>query len=488
MRARWLSVVLAVTWALGVSGGGVAEGQVLGAAAQDRAVSGGKAYMARRGLKALGLTLMVPRRYAKTLVDEIQAFEEKTGIGVKRYVEVSEKEALERLREEAGSRSGGVDFFLAPPTVVPESAELGLLLPLDGFIRAGRPDVEKVAPAFRHGSRYSGKTYGLLADGAVPVLALRQDLTALPAERSAFKRKFGWEPDCPDTWSQWRQLAEFYTRESTEGKFSKYYGALSARSRGWGWRWWLQRYYSKGKLPFDERMTPTLESPEAVATTKEYIEIAKYMPDDSRVWTQEEAVSAFLQGNIFSILTYPSAARSIRRPAASAVAGKVKFCTVPGSLVEGGPFRRALQIRGAVWLINRYGRHPEAAYWLIQWLTSGTVSARLASKPGSAFTPHREDVLKDPKVAAAYTPQLLEIIAKLTQVAAPEILLVGAERYHEALDRNLFEALTAAVSPEEAMKRTAEAWKHITEAVGLKKQIPAWRSFREGLPKKDLPE
>ncbi|MFQ5692301.1 MAG: hypothetical protein ACE5IM_04570, partial [Nitrospinota bacterium] len=189
-----------------------------------------------------------------------------------------------------------------------------------------------------------------------------------------------------------------------------------------------------------------------------------------------------------SILTYQSAIRAVNGPGGSKVAGKVKFCAVPGSLVQGGPFRRALQVNGFAWMINRYGRYPEAAYWLIQWLTSGQVSANLAARPGSGFSPTQAGHFEQPKVVGALTPELTAILAKLTQVAVPEMLLVGADRYHEALDRNLFAALAGEISPEEAMKRTADAWETITEEVGRKRQREAWRGFLQRLPKKDVPD
>ena len=488
MRTRWFFVFFAVLSLSGVVGGGDAVGLILGSSAEERAVNGAKAYLARQGEKTVVLSVVVPRRYAKAVLKEIQEFEQKTGVIVRNFVEVDESALLGRLREEAASKTGRVDLILAPPRVVPEAAEARVLLALDDFIREGRPDLKEVAPLFRAQGRYRGKTYGLFANGEMLVLAIRRDLTTLRAERSAFKRKYGWEPDCPDTWKQWRQLAEFYTRESKDGKFSKYYGASGVRSLSQGWRWWLQRYYSKGKLPFDEWMNPTLDSRKGVETTKEYIEIVKYMPDESTTWTPEEGVASFMQGNVFSILTHASAVHTIKNSGNSTVGGKVKFCMVPGSLVEGGPFRRAMQAGAAVWLVSRYSRYPEAGYWLAQWLTSSRVSAEWVAKPRSNFSPHQRGHFKHPKITAAYTPELIRIIARLTQVVVPEILLMGADEYHEALARHLFGAVTGSLSPEEAMKQTAAKWTEITERIGRKRQMSAWESFLRGLPKRDFPE
>ena len=147
-----------------------------------------------------------------------------------------------------------------------------------------------------------------------------------------------------------------------------------------------------------------------------------------------------------------------------------------------------MQAGGAVWLVSRYSRYPEAGYWLAQWLTSSRVSAEWAAKPRSNFSPHQLGHFKHPKITAAYTPELIRIIARLTQVVVPEILLMGADEYHEALARHLFGAVTGSLSPEEAMKQTAAEWTKITEKIGRKRQMNAWESFLRGLPKRDFPE
>ncbi len=486
---RRRSILAAALGLWAVLGADWAAGQMLGATPAARALSGGKAALMRRGVKTVDLTIVVPQHYAKTLGKAVEEFRLKTGITVKDMLVVSERDVLRRMRAEATSKAGRLDLFLAPSTGIPEGVESRALLPLDDLIRVGRPDLNAEVPAFRSLGRYRSKTYGLFANTEVLVLVIRRDLMALPAERSTFKRKYGWDPDCPDSWLQWKQLAEFFTRESTDEKnASKYYGALGVRSLGQGWRWWLQRYYSKGKTPFDEEMNPTLDSPEAVEATKEYVEISKYMPEASMAWTREETVSAFLKGKVFSILTVASAVHAIKRPGRSKVANKVKFCTVPGSLVGGGPFRRALSMGSVLWQISRYSPYPEAAYWLAQWLTSPKVSTGLVARPNSNFTPHRSTHFEHPKVKASYTPKLIGILKGLMQVMVPEIPLVGAAEYHEVLSRNLFEAVPGTLSPRDAMMGTLKEWKEIAAKLGRKRQIQAWKSHLRGLPKNDIPE
>jgi multiple sugar transport system substrate-binding protein len=442
--------------------------------------------MVRQSQKSVELTVVIPKPYTKDLVEKFEEFEKKTGIAVKTLIEVGEGEILQRLRMEGTFRAGRVDVFLAPPLAITESADA--LLPLDDFIRAGRPDLHRIPRGFRRQGLHSGKRYGLFANGKILVLAIRRDLTALGLERNAFKKKFRWAPGCPDTWKQWLELSHFYTRTSENGEFPKYYGAMASRSLGQGWRWWLLRFYSKGKIPFDEAMNPTLESPQGIETTAEYAAITKYMPLETLTWTPKDGISTFLQGNVFSMLTYPSSIDPIQHATQSKVAGRVQFCSVPGSLVAGGPYRRAIQVGGALWLINRYSHNPQAAYWLLQWLTSSRVSAEMTARLGSAFSPHRIDHFWNPKVRERYTLELIQVIEKLTQVVVPELNILKANKYHEALAQNLFNAVNGSLTPEEAMKQTTREWQKLTEKIGRRRQMKVWSSFLEGLPSKDFPE
>ena len=82
--------------------------------AAARAVSGGKATLMRGGGKAVNLTVVVPRRYAKTLGKAVEEFRLKTGITVKAMLVVSEPDVLRRMRAEATSKAGRVEWLRVP--------------------------------------------------------------------------------------------------------------------------------------------------------------------------------------------------------------------------------------------------------------------------------------------------------------------------------------------------------------------------------------
>ncbi|MDK2896046.1 MAG: multiple sugar transport system substrate-binding protein [Candidatus Atribacteria bacterium] len=58
----------------------------------------------------------------------------------------------------------------------------------------------------------SGKYYGVPALGDFCGMAYRTDLFDDPTEQAAFKEKYGYNLKPPETWSQLRDIAEFFTR------------------------------------------------------------------------------------------------------------------------------------------------------------------------------------------------------------------------------------------------------------------------------------
>ena len=458
-----------------------------GATADERAVNGAKAYMKAKGLTSLKLNMMMPSIFTAGSTVEMANFEKETGIGVN-YFEVGILQVQAKAMTEAVAKSGIFDFWIGDPISLPDLVEAGLARPLDDLVARGKADLDDIVPGFQEQAQYKGKTYGLVADGDNFILAIRKDLIDAPGEREKFKAKYGWEPGCPDTYEQWYQLAEFFTRDPKGTGVPELYGAMGYRARGWGWRWWLQQFYAKGGMPFDDGMKPLIAGREGVEALRDYIALTKFMPKDILGWATPQAYPFFAGGNAFSIMTYPSIAIAAEHPEKSKIAGKNRYCLVPGYVVNGKLVRRSLQGFGNLLYVSNYSKHPEAAYWLAQYLTSKEVSARLVSGPNSVWDPYMKSHLTDPRVIKARTKEMLEVHLKNAQVTAPMILIQGAVEYNDVLDQNVQEALLGKLTPEDALNRTAAAWEKITNQLGRKQQIEGWKALKPAFPTKNVPD
>jgi multiple sugar transport system substrate-binding protein len=479
---------IAGTVALLIAGATVAAAQTPpGATAEVRAISGAKAYMQAKGLTSLKLNMMMPSIFTAGSTLEMAIFEKETGIGVN-YFEVGILQIQAKAMSEAVAKSGSFDFWIGDPISLPDLVEAGLARPIDDLVARGKADLDDIVPGFQEQARYKAKTYGLVADGDNFIMTIRKDLIDAPGEREKFKAKYGWEPGCPDTYEQWYQLAEFFTRDPKGTGVPEVYGAMGYRARGWGWRWWLQQFYAKGGVPFDDGLKPLIAGKEGVEALRDYIALTKFMPKDILGWATPQAYPFYAGGNAFSIMTYPSIAIAAEHPERSKVVGRNRYCLVPGYMVGGKLVRRSLQGYGNIFYVSNYAKHPEAAYWLAQYMTSKEVSARLVAGPNSVYDPYRRSHLTDARVIKARTKEMVETHLKNAQVMAPMILIQGAVEYNDVLDQNIQEALLGKITPEDALKTTAAAWEKITNQIGRRQQIEGWKALKPAYPTKNVPE
>jgi multiple sugar transport system substrate-binding protein len=482
LLAAVLVVIAVVGWSV------VARAQAMaGVTADERALNGAKAYMKSKGLTALKLNMLMPSIFTAGSLVEIANFEKETGIGVN-YSEVGILQIQAKAMSEAVAKSGSFDFWIGDPISLPDLVEAGLARPMDDLVVRGKPDLDDIVPGFQEQARYKGKTYGLVADGDNFILVIRKDVIEAPGERQKFKAKYGWEPGCPDTYAQWFQLAEFFTRDPKGTGVPELYGAMGYRARGWGWRWWLQQFYAKGGVPFDDTMKPLIAGKEGVEALRDYIALTKFMPKDILGWATPQAYPFYAGGNAFSIMTYPSIAIAAEHLERSKIIGKNRYCLVPGYVVGGKLVRRSIQGYGNIFYVSNYAKHPEAAYWLAQYMTSKEVSARLVAGSNSVYDPYRRSHLTDPRVVKARTKEMLEVHLKNAQVMAPMILIQGAVEYNDALDQNVQEALLGKLSPEDALRNTAAAWEKITNQIGRRQQIEGWKALKPAFPTKNVPD
>jgi len=470
----WVATLLGVTATVG-------EAQTVpGATVEERAVNGAKAYVKKVGAEKLELTMMMVSLFAKAQPKYLDEWEKLTGIRIK-TIEYGYTEIPAKIMADAVARSGAYDIYNHQMYMLPDAVEAGVVVPLDDYAARGKPYFDDIPKTLRSEMSYKGRLYTFFTDGDQTVLALRKDLLELPDARTAFRAKFGREPGCPDTWKQWEEMASFFNGKKGQTFYGMalekdLYGAQEYRAREFGYRWWQGRYASKNKLMFDRNMKPLIDGPEGVETTREMVLLTKHMPQDIFGWGTPQNYPFFAQGNSFSIATFPSVVGYANKAQGTVVAGKVLPCVVPGSTVKGKLVRRSVQPAGTNYMVSKYSKHPEAAYWFLQWFTGPEMGNRAVADPDGFWDPFRPSQGKDPKIADKYgSKDFVAVTLENAKIAVPMIPLQGNREYFDALDVNLQEAFHGRIAPEEAMKRTARAWDKITDDIGRKRQIDAWR-------------
>ena len=363
----------------------------------------------------------------------------------------------------------------------------GFLRPLDEYVQEYPPDYLDILPAFRKlYSEWEGRIYALPYDGDYFLLYYRKDLFGHPEERSAFKRRYGYDLGPPNTWDEWLDIAEFFTRKPGETLAGEvltddFYGISEYWGRARAYAWFLNRFGSYSGLFFDENMEPRINSPGAVAALEHCVQSFRYNTPGPLGHTWWNVREDLLFGKVAMIFGWPDVGKAASEPTQSKVVGKVGFAPSPGVRdPDTGAIRRATAlVSGRVMAVSQSCQNPEAAYRVIRLMSSRDVSMTSISEENSQCDPFRSSHLDHPelwKVRFDGLDEYLDASKAALDVGFPELTIPGAEEYHDALSRHVQEALQRSISPQQALDGVATEWRAITRRRGLEAQKRAWKS------------
>ena len=151
-------------------------------------------------------------------------------------------------------------------------------------------------------------------------------------------------------------------------------------------------------------------------------------------------------------------------------------CVIPGVQVGGKLVRRSPQAAGTGYMISRYSKHPELAYYFLQWFTGPTKGDEVIADPKGFWDPMRGSNLKHEGIIAKFGKQFVEATLENTKYATSLLMLPGNEEYFNVIDKNLALVMQGNVSAEEAAKKIEQEWNKVTDEIGRQEQIKIWRS------------
>ena len=444
---------------------------------EERAINGAKAYIKERNLQNPSLTMLLISLFKNSMPKYAQQWEELTGVKME-FVEYGYTDIPAKIMAEAVAKTGQYDIFNQFPYVVPDAAGAGVIVPMDEYAAKGKPDFSGIEPALRAQQSYNDQLYLLLLDGDHLILVLRQDIIDLPGVKEEFQAKFGRELGCPDTMAQWEEMASFFHTEKGATRWGKtfeqgLYGAMGYRAINFSYRH-FPAYF--GGLLFDKDMNPQINTPRGVEAIKAFTSIVQYMPPDIQGWGTPQIYPFWASGQAFSVMSFPSIVGYGNKNPQSKIQGQQLSCVIPGVEVDGKLVRRAPQAAGTSYMISRYSKHPELAYYFLQWLTGPTKGDEAIADGKGFWDPMRQSNLTNEAVIAKFGKQFLETTMANAKNAISLLMLEGNEEYFNVLDKNLAQVMQGNTSAEDAAKNIESGWNKITEDIGRKTQINAWRS------------
>lgn len=409
-------------------------------------------------------------------------------------IEVPFADVYQVLKTEFVAGSGAFDVVTFYPSYIGDFAGNGYLLPLDDLMArepasVWDPNMDDVLAPFRElYNKWGGQTYALTIDGDVLVMMYRADLFSNEDEKAAFMEQYGRELRPPETWSEWLEVAEFFTRDAGETLAGEvltqpFYGTAEFGRRGFSYAWYLNRAASNGVMLFDEQMNPGINSPEAVAALQNMIDTLKFAPPDVLNFGYDELRDAFIGSQLAMVVQWTDVPKKAADPSISRIAGKVGVGRVPGFEVGGEVAHRSMMPVGRVVGVAADSDVPEAAYCVAKHIAYNT-SLENVSTSLTGLDPYRMLHLTHPEAFAPLMGQEnAEAYLAGLQVALadgyPDLFIPGAAQYQDALDIQVNRALAGEVSAQEALDAVAAAWNEITDRLGRDTQVAFWQQALE---------
>jgi multiple sugar transport system substrate-binding protein len=334
----------------------------------------------------------------------LPAFTEKTGIRVE--VDRQPIPKLKSLQLEAMSKPGG-GYDLVSYVVMwkGEYVKKGLVRELEPMLKNANladPDFDlpDISPDFLENLGLVGGWRGYLKGPSARLYGLPYGAeTSILAYRSDIFSQHGFRP--PNTYYELQHLLGAIREKAKMG-------ALCTRSSV-GHQCvhaWLLHLNPMGGKVFDVRWRPRFNDSAGVRALDFLKRVVDTGPTGGGDFGQAEMMASFLEGESAMYLDSTIILGAIRDPKRSKVDGKIAFARHPKAT------KHASQSGGLGLAIPANAKHPEAAFLLMQWLTSKEQDKAICRLGGS---PLRTSTLQDQALTRQF-PEFLTLRSQLRDV------------------------------------------------------------------------
>lgn len=316
--------------------------------------------------------------------------------------------------------------------------------------------------AFAEYPKGSGKYWALPAQVDAAGYVYRKDLFENPDEMSAFQEKYGYALALPTTYSQLRDIAEFFTRPADDlygiaTWYSKEYDGITM-----GFQQVMWSFGASYGDPETKKVDGYINTDDAVAALDYYRDLLKFAPSDAPNYYWAETLDAYIKGKVAMAMNYFAFFPGVVKPETNEIShDKSGFFIAPK-----GPKGHYISIGGQGMSISSYSKNQDIAKQYLKWFMQKPVQEKWATLGG--FTPMKEVLESDTfKNATPYNEAFAASFPYLRDFwAVPEyaqLLSVCQTNWSEAISgiKSSKDALDAIAQKHEeifteAMKATAE--------------------------------
>ena len=358
-----------------------------------------------------------------------------------------------------GNKQTDFDIVIGDSQWIGRGASKGLYLELTDWL----PEAVDLATIHPQAARYlceypsgSGKFFAAPCETDAIGFVYRKDWFEDPAEQAAFKAKYGRDLQVPDTWEEFRDIAEFFQRPA-----EKRYGCSLLTGRGYdsivmGFQPFLWAWGGAWGDPETFKVQGHLNSAGAIAGLDYFRELMHFTPEGGTNADYFFNLEAFSNGSTTMVLDYFAFYPGI----VASMGDKVGFFKVPSH--DG---KRFLSLGGQGFSISSKTTPEKQALakQFIAWFSQTKIQQQWITYPGS-FTANTE--LLSSKAFAEASPynttfaESLDHLQDFWNVPVYNELIAAAVRHLGA-------ALDGTVASADALNALAEEHEMIMIEAGL---------------------
>lgn len=243
--------------------------------------------------------------------------------------------------------------------------------------------------AFAEYPKGSGKYWALPAEVDAAGYVYRKDLFENPKEMKDFEEKYGYPLAPPKTYTELRDIAEFFTRPEQDlygiaTWFSKEYDGITM-----GFQQVMWSFGASYGDPETYKVEGHLNTENAEKALDYYTDLLKFAPPDAPNYYWQETLNAYISGKVAMGMNYFAFFPGVVNPETNPIShDKSGFFIAPA-----GPEGHYISIGGQGMSISSYSENQDIAKQYMKWFMQKPVQEKWAKLGG--FTPHKEVLQSD---------------------------------------------------------------------------------------------
>jgi multiple sugar transport system substrate-binding protein len=407
----------------------------------------------------------------ETLATIVPQFTEETGILVE-YELLNHFEVINKGQADMLSGRGYYDAIMLHGFQLGPMLEAGVLMPIDDLMQSDLKnpafdEEDLIEPAYTSTSFHDGKQYGLINWNYNQVYWARGDLLSHPEEMAAFEAKYGYPLAPAETFTQLRDIAEFFTRPAGatlagETLESPFYGIVMEGVKGGSTflSLWGNFMKAHGGEIVDEAGRPSFDTPENVEAIALWAELWQYAPPGMAEYSLLDVPTVMGNGIAAQAIAWSDFVLGIDKPGNSPHAGAFVYGAMPYK--EGMREARSVEAEPSVTTISIHSENPEPTFLFLQWLAEKRQQDKLI-QAGQGGVPIRESSWALPVMQEGRLSGLFAAMQGSLEVAVGKPKMPEFYELYDVLTGIAQEIGLGAMTPEEGAAKAQAAMLEICE-------------------------